>query len=117
MCLQQLRGVLLDQNAALEFEAGPITPVLVRIAGITIHAAVLAPLVGVHAVRHADVKAGYFVDDGLGMDSGKLSAFPLLFPVHPQMIAEFGQGFVPEFFKPVGMAALRTAPFQVVGNI
>src|SRR6202000_1697931 len=60
---KQVRGVLFYDDLLFEIKTGAIAPVFMNIAGIAVGAAVLAALVGVHAVPHADVGTIDFIDD------------------------------------------------------
>ena len=64
---QQFRCVFFHDNLSLEIQAGAVAPVFMDIPRITVRAAVLATLVGVHTIPHANVGAVHFIDDALGI--------------------------------------------------
>jgi hypothetical protein len=95
MCFEELRGVGFYKDATLKVEPRAIPPIFVCVSRITIHTAMFTTLVGIHAKRHPDIRAGYLVYDAFGVDVYKLGpggggfAFePLVFQVvHPRFMA------------------------------
>src|SRR5690606_1814531 len=58
-------GITLDNDFPFEIEPGAVTPIFVCIAGITVNTAVLAPLVGIHGIAHAEIWTVVNADDFL----------------------------------------------------
>jgi hypothetical protein len=62
---QQLRCILFDDDFPFKIEPGAKAQVFVRIAGVSVNAAVFATRVRVHGIEHANIRAFYFVYDRL----------------------------------------------------